>query len=204
MYIFDTSSWHYKFVLYVLGKNFFTEKDTINLDESEKKNIIIWTRKPRVVNFCPYCRAVLYSLITVPFVWIWKKLPHKPKKEKTHAEIMKSMRIKNILIRSFAGSINIVLGLSKIPQGEYALAAVQIAIGIVLIFLFQFAHVMAPGFRKFVKFIEKYWPKKKQYRPKKQKPIKNPNFLKIYLTENHDKFCPPIAFVDKNDTEIKR
>ena len=204
MLLYHTTSWHYLLVLYVFGKNFFTEKDDIDMDATTKANKIIWTRKPRVVNFCPYCRAVLYSVIAFPFVWIWKKLPHKPKKEKTHAEIMKSMRIKNILIRSIAGSINIVLGLSKIPDGEYVLAAVQIAIGIGLIFLFQVAHVMAPGFRKFVKFIEKYWPEKKQYTPEKQKLIKNPNFLKIYLTENHDKFCPPIAFVDKNDTEIRR
>ena len=204
MYVFDTSSWHYKFVLYVLGKNFFTEKDTINLDESEKKNTIIWSRKPRVVNFCPYCRAVFYSVIAFLFVWIWRQLPHKPKKEKTHAEIMKSMKRKNIAIRSIAGGINIALGLSKIPQGEYVLAAVQIIIGIGLLFMFQFAHIIAPGFRKFVKFIEKYWPEKKQYIPKKQKPVKNPNFLKIYFTQNHDKFCPPIAFVDKNDTEIRR
>ncbi len=204
MFVFDTSSWHYKFVLYVLGKNFFTEKDTIDYDQTEKRNTVIWTRKPRIVNFCPYCRAVLYSVLAFVFVWIWKQFPHKPKREKTHAEIMASMRIKNIIVRSIAGGINIGLGLIKLAQGDYVLAAVQIIIGIALLFLFQFAHVMAPPFKILYKFIEKYWPKKKQQYTLKQKPIKNPNFLKIYLTENHDKFCPPIAFVDQNDTEIRR
>ena len=203
MFVFDTSSWHYKIVLYVLGKNFFTEKDTIDYDQTEKRNTVIWTRKPRIVNFCPYCRAVLYSVVSFVFVWIWRQLPHKPKREKTHAEIMKSLRRKNIAVRCIAGGINIGLGLSKIPQGEYTLAAVQIIIGIALLFMFQFAHLMAPPFKILYKFIEKYWPEKKQYIPKNQKP-NNSNFLKIYLTENHDKFCPPIAFVDKNDTEIRR
>jgi len=189
-------------VMYVFGKNFFTEQDTIDLEASEKSMKVIYTRRPKVVNFCPYCRAVLWGAMSVPFVYLWRKLPHKPKKEKTHAEIMKSMRIRNILVRSIAGGINIALGLGKIMEGEYGLAIVQISIGVVLILLFQIGHVFSPVFRILIKFFEKHWPEKKIKKDKVKSP-KSPSLLKLYFTENHDKFCPPIAFVDPNDTEVR-
>ena len=91
MIVFNTSSWHYKLVLYVFGKNFFTEKDTVDFDRYGKDREIIWTRKPKVVNFCPYCRGVLAAFWMIPFVFIWRKFPHK-KKELTHDEIMKRIK----------------------------------------------------------------------------------------------------------------
>jgi len=202
MLLYNTDSWHYLLVLYVLGKNFFTEKDTIDYGASHKKEIIVWTRKPRVVNFCPYCRAVLYSTMTFPLVWIWRLFPHKPKKEKTHKEIMKNMRRRNIVVRFIAGGINIALGIEKIFVAEYWMAAIQIGIGLVLILVFQFPQWFVPPFRFLYKFVKKYFLKKK---PKavKEKPQKCPSLFKTYLTENHDKFCPPIAFVDPNDTAVR-
>lgn len=199
---YNTTSWHFILVMYVFGKNFFTEIDTLNAEATEKAMRLVFTRKPKVVNFCPYCRAVLFGAIFLPFVYIWRKLPHKPKKEKTHEEIMKSLKIKNILVRSIAGGINIALGIGKIIEGEYGFAILQIVIGLVLIFVFQFAHVFSPGFKILVKFFEKHWPKKKIKKYKVKTP-KSPSLVKLYFTENHDKFCPPIAFVDPNDTEVR-
>jgi len=186
--------------MYVFGKNFFTEPDTIDVEASEKALKIVYTRRPKVVNFCPYCRAVLWGAISIPFVYIWRKLPHKPKKEKTHAEIMKSMRIRNILVRFIAGGINIALGLGKIIEGEYGMAILQISIGVVLILLFQIGHVFSPAFRIIIKFFERHWPERKK---DKVKLPKSPSLIKLYFTENHDKFCPPIAFVDPNDTKVR-
>ncbi len=199
---YNITSWHFRLVLYVFGKNFFTEPDTIDAKASEKALRLIFTRKPKVVNFCPYCRAVLFGTISLPFVYIWRKLPHKPKKEKTREEIMKSLKIKNILVRSIAGGINISLGIGKIFEGEYGFAILQITIGLVLIFVFQFAYVFSPGLKILVKFFEKHWPKKKIKKDKVKTP-KSPSLVKLYFTENHDKFCPPIAFVDPNDTEVR-
>ena len=51
---FNDNSWHYRLVLYVFGKNFFTERDTIDADIFDKTNNIVWTRKPKLVNFCHY------------------------------------------------------------------------------------------------------------------------------------------------------
>ena len=203
MLLYHTDSWHYLLVLYVLGKNFFTERDTIDYDKTNKTNTIVWTRKPRVINFCPYCRAVLWGVMAFPFVSIWRLFPHKPKKEKSHEEIMKGMRRKNILVRCFAGGINFALGIHRIIYEEYILGAIQIGIGVVLIIVFQYPQWFAPPLRYLFKFFEKLWPKKKQ-KQKEEKPLKSPSFIKTYLTENHDKFCPPVAFVDSNDTEIRR
>ncbi|KKK55558.1 hypothetical protein LCGC14_3073370, partial [marine sediment metagenome] len=33
---FDTTSWHYRLVMYVFGENFFTEKDTLDFDAADK------------------------------------------------------------------------------------------------------------------------------------------------------------------------
>ena len=203
MLLYHTNSWHYLLVLYVLGKNFFTEKDTIDFDASHKTQTIIWTRKPRVVNFCPYCRAVLYSSMVLPFIWIWRLYPHKPKKEKSHEEIMKSMRRRSIATRFIAGGINIALGIQKIFSEEYTIAAIQIALGLLLIIVLQYPQWFVPPFRYLFKLFEKYWPKKKEKKQKKEKPVESPNFIRTYLTENHDKFCPPVAFVDPNDTAVR-
>ena len=115
---------------------------------------------------------------------------------------MKRMKRRGILIRFIAGGINIALGIARLFEGEYALAAIQIGIGVLLIFIFQFPKVFAAPFGILVKFFTKYWPKKKQ-KPKQQKPVKSPSLIKTYFTEKHDVFCPPIAFVDPNDTKVR-
>ena len=193
---------HYLLVLYVFGKNFFTERDSIDFTATEKKMSVVWSRKPRVVNFCPYCRAIFASIVCIPFVYVWRLYPHKPKKEKTHEEIMRSMKRRNILIRSIAGGINIALGIEKLVTGEYYFAAIQIGIGVILILAFQFAHVFSPILNAIVNFLTIYWPRKR-YREKTPKPVKSPSLIKTYITKKHDVFCPPIAFVDSNDTNIR-
>jgi len=203
MLLYNTDSWHYVLVLYVLGKNFFTERDTIDLDKSNKTKTFIWTRKPRVINFCPYCRAVLWSVMAFLFVKIWRLYPHKPKKEKTHEEIMKGMRRRNIAVRFIAGGINIALGIRNIFYQEYTIAAIQIGIGVALILIFQYPQWFVLPFRYLFKLFEKYWPKKKIKKQTMEKPVQSPSFIKTYLTENHDKFCPPVAFVDSNDTAVR-
>ena len=35
------------------------------------------------------------------------------------------------------------------------------------------------------------------------KPSENPRLFLTYLRSNHSKVCPPIAFVDENDTEVR-
>ena len=92
---FNNDSWHYRLVLYVFGKNFFIEKDGIDFAAMEKQfgpnlptdyHNMIYKIKPKVVNFCPYCRGVLWSALSLPFVYVWRIFfPYDPTKEKTHA-----------------------------------------------------------------------------------------------------------------------
>ena len=193
-------------MLYVFGKNFFTERDHIDFEESAKTNTIVWTRKPRVVNFCPYCRAVLYSMFAVGFVFIWRLFPHKPNKAKSLAEYEKSMRKRSQIIRIICGGLNIGLGLENFIAGDWGIAIFQTSLGLVIIFPTPIFKILKPGIRSLLKFIEKYWPRKtkKVRAQKKTRPQKSPSFIKTYLTKNHEKFCPPVAFVDPNDTEIRR
>ena len=111
MFVFDTSSWHYNLVLYVFGKTFFSNK-TVDSNKIRKKiealedkarkehpnddhaieNALrgsylyddeeIYTFTPKTVNFCPYCRAVLAATLMLPFVYLWRLYPHKPKPKK--------------------------------------------------------------------------------------------------------------------------
>lgn len=190
-------------VLYVFGTNFFTETDTIDLDATLKANTAVWTRKPRVVNFCPYCRAVVGAAWMIPFVFIWRLFPHKKKKQKTHGQIMRRMKIRQMIVLSIAGGINIVLGILKFPDGEWGIGTVQISLGVVMLVGFHFGGKLSPYIVRLIEFIAKYWPKKK-VKPEK---VKNPSFLKTYvgtyLSENHHKICPPVAFIDPNDTDVR-
>lgn len=203
MIVFNTGSWHFKLVMYVFGNNFFTEQDYIDLDKYDKGGEIVWTRKPKVVNFCPYCRAVVGAAWMIPFVFVWRLFPHKEKKQLTRGQIMRRMKIRQMIILSIAGGLNIALGVSKIPEGEYQIGILQIGLGVGLIIGFLYGGKLVPYFSRFLDFVVKHWPKKKE-KPEK---IKNPSFLRTYLgtylNTKHHKICPPVAFIDQNDTNVR-
>jgi len=86
MIVFDINSWHYKLILYTFGKNFFL--DTSELDWKAIKEIdstklidMTWNNyprieKPKTVNLCPYCRAVVASTVLLPLVFLWRLFPY--------------------------------------------------------------------------------------------------------------------------------
>jgi len=222
---FNDDSWHYRLVLYVFGKNFFTERDSINWDIYEKTTDIIWTRKPKVVNFCPYCRGILWSVLSLPFVYVWRIFfPHDPTKEMTHAETMKRMKIRGILIRSIAGSVQFPFALMNYLGGNFEIAIVQVFIGFIIIttvaFIPENKHALKffsspPGklilkilatpikylwlsIKPIVKRISKYFDEKEE---KKLIKAKNPNIVVTYLQSKHHALCPPVCFIDKIDQE---
>jgi len=216
---FNTDSWHYKLVMYVFGENFFTEKDTLDFDASEKIGTLVWTRKPKVVNFCPYCRGVLWSTLSLPFVYVWRLFPHK-KKTFTHEETMKRITRRGNIIKIMAGAIQFPFAAMRIIDGDYLTASIQIALGVMVILMFvssgtkstpimyrylgpPMKKYLGPPIRVIVKFILKHWPKKKQTAEMEMTKPKNPSLLKAYLETNHSKICPPIAFVDSNDTKTR-
>lgn len=208
---YDTLSWHYQLVLYVFGKNFFLERDHIDFDASEKANAIIWTKKPKVVNLCPYCRGVLWSVLSLPFVYVWRLFPHKPTKEMTHEQTMRRMKIRGILIRSIGGSIQFPLALMNYLGGNYEIAILNIIFGFLIIATFAFLpgnkrvtnifgtlkKYLWPLVKPIINFISKYFKEKEE---KIQKP-KNPSIIVAYLHSKHHAMCPPICFIEKIDQE---
>ncbi len=224
---FNDNSWHYHLVLYVFGKNFFTEKDTIDMDIYHKTKDIIWTRKPKVVNFCPYCRGILWSALSLPFVYVWRIIfPHDPTKEMTHAQTMRRMKIRGIIIRSIAGIVQFPFALMNYLGGNFEIAIVQVFIGFLIITTLAFL----PGNKRVSKFfnspinkqirkilvipfkylwmlidpiiehIVKYFEEKEEKKRTVLK-AKNPNIVVTYLQSKHHALCPPVCFIDKSDQE---
>lgn len=217
---FNTKSWHYKLVLYVFGKNFFLERDTIDYEATHKANKIKWITKPKVINFCPYCRGVLWSAMSLPFVYIWRKLPHKEKKELSHEEVMKRLKRRGFIMRSIGSSIMFVIGGVNLVIGEFWVGITDIIIGGMIFLAFAvlpnypeqvkkfivapLEKYLLPSIKVFVNFIKKHWPK----RPRKVHKVKNPNIVKTYIQTyfqtKHSIICPPVCFIDKVDQENLR
>ena len=118
MFVFNTSSWHFKLVLYVFEKQFFFKKQMDdkklrekiksieeiarrkypNNDKELSKAIFsckfhedenLFTYVPKPLNFCPYCRAVVLSIVLFPAVVISRLIP---KRERKPFDIKKSKR----------------------------------------------------------------------------------------------------------------
>jgi len=192
---FNTDSWHFKVVMYVFGEEFFTEVDDIDFEIFRISRKVVWTRKPKVVNFCPYCRAVVAGTMFIPLIWLWRKLPHKEKEPKPY-DHKKSMRNFRIVRWVF------IVGLSgyaiwHLVHGEYGWAIIQ-----AVVVSFQFWS--QPLFKRIGKWSAKREEKKREANKKKTfVRKKNPSLLMTYLKMNHEKICPSIAFVDPNDDEVR-
>lgn len=160
--------------------------------------------KPRTVNFCPYCRAVVAAVVTLLFVWLWRRFPHKEKKQRSRAEITRDMERRSLIIRSLAGGINIALGIKNIVfddgLGGVIGGLFQIIIGVVLIT----AHLWGANL---VRWIIKHSPRfkwKRKHKPKKIKEPKKPSEFLKKVHEKHELICPPIFFVDiKNPDSLR-
>ena len=161
----------------------------------------------KTTNFCPYCRAVLTSILLFPFVVLYKLIPKKEPKPYNREESRKRMERRSKIIRVMCGSVNIALGIRSILDNSIEIGFIQIGIGIGLMFLFQTAIL----FRKIYSSIYSCYQKnknilfnlgilkvKRKKIPKAEKP-KTPNFVQAFFSENHSKYCPPVAFVDETD-----
>lgn len=223
MIIFNTNSWHYKLVTYVFGKAFFfrqtidsaklrnkleiiedkARKEYPNDDKAIEKaftnfrpnyeDLLIYTT-PQNINFCPYCRAVLFSVVLFPACVLSKLIPTRKKKNKPF-DIKKSRRNVKI-IKIVAMAIMSVFGVHSLYIGNYGLAA------------FHFGIASFQIWGKYVfDWYAKLYEKRMEKKLKEQKPIlkkqKNPGLFTAYIKSNHDKVCPQVTFVDKNDTEVR-
>jgi len=189
---------------------------------------MIYKTKPKVVNFCPYCRGILWSALSLPFVYVYRIFfPHDPTKERTHEETMRRMKIRGMVIRSIAGSVQFPFALMNYLGGNYEIAIFQVAIGFTIIatlviipgnkhvskffsssIIKQISKILELPFKylwllinPIVKCISKYFEEKEE---KKINKPKNPNIVVTYLQSKHHTLCPPVCFIDKTDQEKLR
>ena len=214
MLVFDNKSWHYRLILYTFGPKFFLDTSKIDWKLTEEQPVntpdfkIIYKSLPKTVNLCPYCRAVVYSVMIVPFVYVWRLFPHKPSKELTRKQMMKRMKRRSFFIRTSAGAFNIAFGISHIlGDQEYSIAAIQISLGLLLILIFpmwsKLFKLIAPISKvisPFVKSIYAMFPKRKLSEEEAlYAKEKNPSLIRAKILAEHDKICPPIYFIDKTN-----
>ena len=187
--IFDKNSWHYRLIVYIFTTDFFIETDGIDIRAMEAVNMekdfrIVYKKKPKTVNLCPYCRAIVGAVIMFPFIVLWRLFPHKPKPKKTHAEIMKRSKRNTLIARIMVAIFMGIMGIWKILDGDYFMAIFYG--GMVIFNLFSV---------QILKWIAKKLPKQKL----KQKPFKKskePSKIIKSIAEKHDIICPPIFFID--------
>ena len=227
MLLYHTDSWHYRLVLYIFTKEFFLE--TVGIDyeamesqydpqaKQEKEFKMIYKKKTKTINFCPYCRAIVAAIASVPFVYLWRLYPHKPKPKKTHEEVMKGMRRRSQNVKIVFGTINIVTGIINIALGigheiEYRIFIFGI-FQLVLVAVWFTGHLWADKFIKwivvdrhdirqkfricFLKLVSACYPKWMiRTKPKK---IKKESKIMKKIKSKHDVYCPPIFFVENID-----
>ena len=161
----------------------------------------------RKTSFCPYCRAVVTSAIVFPFAVLYKLFPKRKPKKFDLKERKRRMESRSLIIRVICGGLNIGLGISSILGNSIETGIIQIVIGICLIFMYQLFIVT----RKIIKPVNFCYKKIKKLLfyfgilkvktkkiPELQKP-KTPNFVEAFFTQNHNKYCPPVTFVDEAD-----
>lgn len=211
MLLYNTDSWHYRLVLYVFSKDFFLE--TMGLDfkamdsqyatgDKSDEFKFIYKKKPKTVNFCPYCRAVVAAIAFLPFVYLWRLYPHKPKPKRTHAEIMKSIRRKGWIARIMGASINVLFGIkniSSLEDGSVTIGIFQIILGASLLT----GHLWAPQVIRWLILHSPKWRRVSKPRDDTLK-SKEPSKLIQKIKSKHVVYCPPIFFIQKVDEKKLR
>jgi len=165
--------------------------------KQEREFKLIYKKKTKTINFCPYCRAVFAAIACLPFVYLWRLYPHKPKPKKSHAEIMKGVNRRGWIARGIGGAINLGLGIKNIiygiDDGMYIAGIIQIIIGVALLS----GHLWIPPMIRWIILHSPKWERK--HKPKKIKKPREPSKLVQKIKSKHDIYCPPIFFIETID-----
>ncbi len=206
--VFNKKAWHYRLILYTFGENFFLDTSEIDFKAMESNYNpqtkqedfkIIYKTKPKTVNLCPYCRAVVGSALTIPFLYIWRLFPHKPKGPETRASMLKRANRNSWGARIFGASVNLILAAwrltGEVDTFDIAVATIQTTVAVMLLT----GHWWLPGL---FRWIIEHTPKRKiKAKAEKIKEPRRPSEFAKKLHKKHDIICPPIFFVDPLDQE---
>lgn len=236
---YDINSWHYRLVLYVYGEEFFSAKyidhSMLKTDEDIERMFKspeeFSKTRPKHVNFCPYCRAVVVSIVLLPGAAILKRIPTKKRKEMTLEELKKNREKRMRILFGILATYHFIVGFTNIVvlEDSFWWGFVQIGFGLMFLFFPEVSKIIKKIISHLISFYNK--PKSKLVRSKirnagikikpalvrlkilkikiKIKPRKihrphSPPFIKAFFSEKHDKYCPPVFFVDKNIQEDNR
>jgi hypothetical protein len=212
MIIFDIHSWHYKLILWTWGEHFF-EESNIDWDKMERMNGddianvsydgLPKKYKPKTVNFCPYCRAMVGAVLTAPLLYIYRLFPHKERKDMTRAEIKKAANRRTFISLAVAGGINYAVGFKHILDGAPEASIISFVIGTVLILVYGRREATGKLLIKLMAWLPTIkFPKwKRKTKVKKVKVDRPPSKLLETLKSKHDVYCPPVFFVDKSKAD---
>ena len=211
MLLYQTNSWHYRLVLYIFTKEFFLETTGLdykamdsqyNLQTKRDDFKFIYKKKTKTINFCPYCRAVFAAVTLLPFVYLWRLYPHKPKPKKTHAEIMKSIHRRGWMARIIGAGINVAFGINHFvtgwDDGTFVIAFIQFTLAAFLLT----GHLWMPQMIRWIILHSPKWERK--HKLEKIKKPREPSKLVQKIKSQHDIYCPPIFFVENVNQEKLR
>ena len=187
--VYSTSAWHYRLIVYIFSAEFFLETDGFDYQamdsmSMEKHFEIIYKKKPRTVNLCPYCRAVVGAIIMFPFIVLWRLYPHK-EKIRTRQEIMKRSQRNSRIVQYIVAAGMAGVGVWHLSVENYFM--------VVFYFGISFFNLFSV---RILQWIAKNLPKK-EFKEKPIKKLKQPSMIVKTITDKHDLICPPIFFVDK-------
>ena len=138
----------------------------------------------------------------LPLVYLWRLYPHKPKPKKTHAQIMKGIRLKGWIARIAGSGLNFALGIKNIIfiENDFTIIAglIQIGLGVALLTGDRWAP-------QIIRWIIEHSPKRKhKVKAKKVSKENKPSEFAKKLHEKHEIICPPIFFVEEHNPESLR
>ena len=191
--VYSTSSWHYRLIVYIFSSEFFLEIDGIDIVAMDSVNMekdfkIIYKKKSRTVNLCPYCRAIVGAIIMLPFIVLWRLFPHK-EKIRTRQEIMKRSQRTSRIVQCIVAAGMVGFGIWNLSIENYFLTVFYF--GLTLFNLFSV---------RVVKWVAMRLPKK-EFKENPIKKIKQTSKFVKTITNKHDMICPPIFFIDKTKDE---
>ena len=177
---FSRHSWHYRLLWFIFGKYYL--QDVVSEAALDEKNKMyyktVW--KDKHISLCPYMRRVVYAILLLPGMAIWKKLPYSVTqfKDLIHIELIFATLclFAHILINLNPDWVEAGAGWAWIIGFLGGNALGLLAFGVIML-----GDRMRDRIRN---------------RPKKYKDHKTTGLIKTYVKAKHHKICPCVEFVD--------
>jgi len=185
---FTKNTWHYKLVIFVFGKHYFS---------GEKYHKGHWVKKGYDTSLCEYFWTVVLCSLIFPFKGFWHILPYGLKQHEDIIKVLLIWLIVSIIVHTFV----IFKGIG-FPEVEVWYLGFVIFFGGIACALFGIGFLML-----IMKLTDKYdeWLKNKlEAKRGKEHKIKKPSLALEFIKAKKSKICPCIKFVDEEPMEKQK